>query len=118
MSDHSNLPPSESDDEAPDGAAVFPLIPEELGVHPLFLAALHALIFFEGSDETVVHPAAAQEAAEYLTSYLQRLSGRDLQRLREDLDTIIGLGKDEQWPRQSLQYLKTFLADHGIGVKG
>ena len=28
-------------EEIPDGAAVFPQIPDELGVHPLLLAVLH-----------------------------------------------------------------------------
>ena len=32
----------EPESESPDGAAVFPLIPPELGVHPLLMAALHA----------------------------------------------------------------------------
>ena len=35
-------------DEAPDGAAVFPLIPPEFGVHPLLLAVLHALLSLSG----------------------------------------------------------------------
>ena len=32
-------------DEVPEGAAVFPEIPAELGVHPLLLAVLHAVVF-------------------------------------------------------------------------
>ena len=35
-------------DEVPEGAAVFPTIPAELGVHPLLLAVLHAVVFLEG----------------------------------------------------------------------
>ena len=53
-------------DEVPDGAAVFPEIPAELGVHPLLLAVLHAFVFLDGSDDGVVNPAAADEAMEYL----------------------------------------------------
>ena len=49
----------EADDEVPEGAAVFPTIPAELGVDPLLLAVLHATVFLAGSDEAVVHPAAA-----------------------------------------------------------
>ena len=41
---------SDAADETPDGAAVFPLIPAELGVHPLLLAVLHAYVFLDGSD--------------------------------------------------------------------
>ena len=39
----------------PEGAAVFPLIPLEVDVHPLLLAALHAVVFLEGSEEGIVH---------------------------------------------------------------
>ena len=49
-------------EETPEGAAVFPLIPEELGVHPLLLAALHAYVFLEGSEAKVLNPAVAEEA--------------------------------------------------------
>ena len=47
------------DAEVPEGAAVFPLIPPELGVNPLLLAVLHATVFLAGSDEKIVNPAAA-----------------------------------------------------------
>ena len=50
-------PPPSS--EVPDGAAVFPLIPADLGIHPLLLATLHAVVFFDGSSDDVVHDAAA-----------------------------------------------------------
>ena len=43
--------PTDEADEVPDGAAVFPLIPAELGVHPLLLAVLHAYVFLDGSDD-------------------------------------------------------------------
>src|SRR5690242_13558413 len=62
-------------DESPEGAAVFPLIPAELGVHPLLLAAVHAYVFLEGSDAGVLNPAVADEAMQYLVTYLQRLGG-------------------------------------------
>ena len=83
-------PPPE---EAPDGAAVFPLIPEELGVHPLLLAALHAYVFLEGSEASVLNPAVADEAMQYVVGYLQRLDGDALRRVKEDMATLDGLGK-------------------------
>src|SRR5262249_1739625 len=50
-------PEADMADEAgaavPEGAAVFPPIPEELGVDPLLLAVLHATVFLAGSGETV-----------------------------------------------------------------
>jgi hypothetical protein len=101
-------------DEAPDGAAVFPLIPPELGVHPLLLAVLHAFVFLEGSDEGVVNPDAAVESMEYLAAYLQRLSGDDLRRVKEDLQTLVGFAKHEKWPKQQIRFFQDFLSDTGI----
>jgi hypothetical protein len=107
----------EAEAEVPEGAAVFPLIPQELGAHPLLLAVLHALVFLDGSAEAVVHPAAAVEALEYVAGYLQRLEGDDLRRVREDLDTLAGFAKQEGWPKQEVRFLREFLADYGIGAE-
>ena len=104
--------------EVPEGAAVFPLIPPELGAHPLLLAVLHATVFLSGSDDDVVHPAAADEAVQYLADYLQRLAGDDLRRAREDLACLTAFARQEKWPKQLVQALKTFLDDYGIGGKG
>ena len=100
--------------EVPEGAAVFPLIPTELGVHPLLLAVLHAVVFLSGSDEEVVQPDAAVEALEYIASYVQRLEGPMLERVREDLVCLVGYARQEKWPRPLVQFLKTFLADFGV----
>jgi hypothetical protein len=108
-----NVP--DHDDEAPDGAAVFPLIPPELGVHPLLLAVLHAYIFLEGSKPGIVHPDAAAEAMEYLATYLQRLTGKELERAREDIETLVGYAKEQKWPKQQVVFLKSFLEENGAG---
>jgi len=101
-------------DEVPDGTAVFPEIPEELGIHPLFLAMLHAYVFLDGSDTSVVNGEASSEAMEYMALYLQRLSGEELQRTKEDIDTLVGYAKEEKWPKQYVVFLKSFLADNGV----
>src|SRR5438309_3296415 len=75
-------------EEVPEGAAVVPLIPESAGVHPLFLAVFHALVFLEGSSEEVLDPDASDEALHYLATYLQRLSGDDLGNLKENLKRL------------------------------
>jgi hypothetical protein len=108
----------ESSAEAPDGAAVFPLIPEELGIHPLLLATLHAIVFFDGSDSEVINDPAATEALNYLATYLQRLKGPDLQRIREDVDCLIAFGKQEEWPQEEMQFLQDFLKEFGVGSRG
>ncbi len=102
-------------EETPDGAAVFPLIPEELGIHPLLLAALHAYVFLEGSEAAVLNPAVAEEAMNYLVTYLQRLGGDNLRRVREDMATLAGFAKSERWPKQQVRFLQDFLDDNGIG---
>lgn len=101
--------------ESPDGAAVFPLIPAELGVHPLLLAALHAYVFLEGSTETIVNPAAAEEAMNYLVGYLQRLDGDLLKRVKEDFATLAAFAKSDGWAKQQVRFLHDFLKDNGIG---
>ncbi len=102
-------------EEGAEGAAVFPLIPAELGVHPLLLGVLHAYVFLEGSDPAVLNPAAAAEAMEYLTTYLQRLTGPDLRRVQEDLRALVGLAKSEKWPKQQVRFLQDFLKDNAVG---
>src|SRR6516164_980320 len=104
----------ETEPQVPEGAAVFPLIPPELGVHPLMLAVLHAYVFLYGSEDEVVHPAAAQEALEYMTGYLQRLEGPALQRVHEDLASLSAFARQEKWPKHLTRFLQSFLAEHGI----
>jgi hypothetical protein len=99
----------------PDGAAVFPLIPPELGVNPLLLAVLHATVFLTGSEESIVQPAAADEALEYLAGYLQRVDGPLLQRTREDMACLVAFARQEKWPKQMVRFLHDFLADFGVG---
>jgi hypothetical protein len=99
--------------EVPEGAAVFPLIPAELGVDPLLLAVLHAVVFLEASAEDVVDPAAGGEALEYLATYLQRLDGPALRRAREDMAALAAYARDQKWPKQQVHFLKTFLDAYG-----
>jgi hypothetical protein len=106
-------PVPESD--VPEGAAVFPLIPAELGVHPLLLAALHAIVFLEGSGTDVLNGPAASEQLELIATCLQRLGGDELRRVREDVATLLGYAKHEKWPKGSVQFLKSFLDEFGIG---
>ena len=103
------------DTEVPDGAAVFPLIPAELGINPLLLAALHAVVFLVGSSDDVVEPGAGEEALQYLVTYLQRLSGPALERLKEDFAALQAFARQDNWPKHDTHFLKTFLAEFGIG---
>jgi hypothetical protein len=101
--------------DVPEGAAVFPLIPAELGVNPLLLAAMHAVVFLVGSSEEVLNPEAGEEALQYLVTYLQRLQGPQLERLREDITVLLDFARKDDWPKQDQHFLKTFLADFAVG---
>ena len=96
--------------EIPEGAAVFPAIPEELGVHPLFLSVIHSCVFLSGSTKDVVHPAAADEALDWIIQYLERLEGAQLEQVREDMDCLLRYARQEKWPRQLIEALKSFQA--------
>ena len=100
--------------DAPDGAAVFPLIPPELGVSPLLLGVLHAYVFLEGSDPAVLNANVADEAMNYLVTYLQRLGGAELRRVKEDMHTLVGLAKSEKWEKAHVRFLQDFLKENGI----
>jgi hypothetical protein len=104
--------------EVPDGAAVFPLIPAELGIQPLLLAVLHAIVFLDGSDNSVVQPEAATEALEYIAGYVQRLSGKDVQRAREDFQVLLTFARQEKWKKGEVEFIKRFLSDFGVEKNG
>jgi hypothetical protein len=98
--------------EVPAGAAVFPEIPEELGVDPLLLAVLHATVFLEGSEESIVNPAASREALGYVSGYLQRLAGSRLQKAREDFACLVAYAREQDWPKAQVLFLKEFLENY------
>lgn len=119
MADPDDIPDDgEGGEEVADtveGAAVFPLIPPELGVHPLLLATIHTYVFLEGSEPAVLNPTAAEEALQYVATYLQHLDGQNLRRVREDIATLVGFAKSEKWPKQQVRFLQDFLSDNGVG---
>jgi hypothetical protein len=94
-----------------------PLIPPELNIHPLLLATVHSVVFFDSSVDEVVNEPAANEALSYIATYLQRLKGDELRRIREDLDVLVGFGKQEEWPADVIKYLGSFLEDFGVKAK-
>jgi hypothetical protein len=106
-----------ADGDVPEGAAVFPLIPEALGVNPLLLGVIHAAVFLSGSSEEVVHPAAADEALDRLADYLQRVQGEALNKVREEMNVLTALARQEKWPRDLIQALMSMLDALGVGEK-
>ena len=57
----------------------------------------------------------AHEALQYFATYLQRLHGADLRRIREDIETLIEFARSEKWPAEELRFLQSFLHDFGVG---
>ncbi|MEI7685128.1 MAG: hypothetical protein WCL32_08885 [Planctomycetota bacterium] len=112
--DHEDEDPCGPPGDVPEGAAVLPLIPKELGIHPLLLATLHAVVFLDGSSEDVMNDSAANEALNYMATYLQRLEGADLKRIREDIICLADFAKQEKWPQEETLFLSTFLDDFGV----
>ena len=58
---------------------------------------------------------AIEPCLRWRIEYLQRLEGPALDRVREDMATLVAFARQEQWPKQLVQALKTFLDDYGIG---
>lgn len=106
----------EAESEVPEGAAVLAVIPEELGISPLLLGVVHAIVFLAGSADEIVHPAAAEETLQIMAGYLQRLTDADLKRVQEDMHCLTAYAKQQEWPKQFVRSLKTLLAE--CGVKG
>ena len=100
--------------DVPEGAAVFPDIPAELGVSPLLLAVLHATVFLAGSDARIVQPDAADEAVGQIAAYLQRLDETAQRRIEEDMACLVSYARQQQWPKGLVQSLRTFLSDLGV----
>ena len=102
--------------EVPEGAAVFPVIPAELGIDPLLLAVLHAVVFLDGSEEGIVQSGAAEEALDRLASYLQRLRGTQLQRVREDLDRLAAFARQQGWLKSQARFIEDFITTYVTGT--
>jgi hypothetical protein len=100
--------------EVPEGSAVLPEIPDDLDVHPLLLAILHAVIFIAGSDDSLVHPGAGGEALEHVGAYLRRLSGKDLERVKNDLAALADFAKQQEWGKEEIELFSNFLSDFGL----
>ncbi|MGL4551853.1 MAG: hypothetical protein ACRC33_11765 [Gemmataceae bacterium] len=100
--------------DVPEGTEFFADIPPELGVHPLLLGVLNALVFFAASSEEAVNAAAADAMIQRIVDQLLRLKDADLRRVREDMDCLFRLAKEEKWEKAHVLFLKTFLKDIGL----
>jgi hypothetical protein len=110
-----HTPEDHEAEQSADGAAVFPLIPDELTVHPLLLAVLHSVVFIDGSMAEIIDPDAAEEAMHYVVTYLHRLKGPLLRQVQEDLSCLLDYAKQQGWPKQQQTFLKSFVSEFVLG---
>jgi hypothetical protein len=104
--DHDHDEDHDHEEEVPEGAAVLPLIPAELGVQPLLLATLHPLVFLIASADEVVNCAAAEEALQYMMTYLRRLKGQQRDRVREDMACLLEFARQDSWSEEETNVLR------------
>ena len=106
---------SEEEIQIPEGTALFPDIPDQLGVNPLLLSLLSMVVFLAGSDEAVVNENASAAVLDQVASYLQRLSSKEISRLKEDLAALANFAREEKWGQGTIEVLESFFDDMGVG---
>ena len=114
-------------EESPEGAAVFPLIPPELGVHPLLLAALHAYVADAGSRSLAPRTMARRLSA--MRQFYRFLRGEgtqtadptvqlDAPRLGRPLPKILAEDEVERLARRPLRDVAELECQAVAGVVG
>ena len=99
-------------------AYVLPVLPESLGVDPMFAALLHTAAFLEISGDEAVNPDWAVEALEHMAYYLQRLPESDIDRLNRQLYSVAEYGRKDGWAEEVVEFIETFFEACGIGDNG
>lgn len=94
--------------DEPEGIAALPEIPREFGIDPLLLAVLESVVFLSGSDDTIVHPDAAESVLARIIGTLARLDDKRRERVLEDMATLKGHVTGPQWPEGMAEFLEQF----------
>lgn len=97
-----------------EGIALFPDIPQELGIDPLLESLISMVVFITASDEDLVNPKAADEAFTHLQNILSKLADKRLSRLREELVVIAGWVKDQGLGTEAVEFIENFLDEMGV----
>lgn len=114
---HAHSHPREEDFfEEPEGIAALPEIPREFGIDPLLLAVLESVVFLSGSDDTIVHPDAAESILSRIIGTLARLDDKRRARVLEDLATLKGHVTGPQWPEGMAEFLEQFAREISPGA--
>ena len=91
-------------------------IPREFGIDPLLLAVLESVVFLSGSDDTIVHPDAAESVLSRIIGTLSRLDDNRRARVLEDLATLKGHVTGPQWPEGMAEFLEQFAREISPGA--
>lgn len=101
-------------EEVAEGANVFYSIPEDVDADPLLLAVIHAIMFLTGSSELIVDPHSADEACDHMFGYLERIRGKDLDRLKASLDKLSQYARKQKWPADKIAFFEEFMDIVGL----
>lgn len=104
-----------SDADAPEFPYVLPVVPEDLGIDPLFVALLHCAAFLDLADDEVMDPEAAGDALEHVGLYVQRLPPARLKEVEAQLAKLAAHAKSAGWPPDAVSFVEEFLYSCGIG---
>ena len=119
MADNEDMDEMEDIDEnsieVPEGTAIFPEIPDQVGANPLLLSLLHFVVFIAGSDKNICNQQAGAAILDQVATYLQRLNAKEVARLKEDLAVLAAFAREEKWGGGTVEVLDTFLDDMGVG---
>ena len=99
-----------------EGIALFPEIPEELGIDPLLECLLSMVVFITASDENLVDPKAADEAFAHLQVVLSKLDNKRIARMSEELEVVAGWVKDQGLGLEAVEFIETFLDEMGVDL--
>ena len=116
-----NPPSKDPEGQEPDtmgleGIALFPEIPEELGIDPLLECLLSMVVFITASDENLVDPKAADEAFAHLQVVLSKLDNKRIARMSEELEVVAGWVKDQGLGLEAVEFIETFLDEMGVDL--
>jgi hypothetical protein len=93
------------DAEVPEGVALLPEVPDNLGLHPFSLAILDTVVFLTGTDEELIHQGAADEMFDRLVEHLTKLPAADKNRFHADLKKLGEHGLAEGWDADAIGFL-------------
>ncbi len=103
-------------EELGDAVALFPDVPEEMGIDPVLLGLLHCVVFLCGSNDEIVHPDGADLVMQQVMACCSRLSGARLAKIKEDMHVLTAWSKEQGHGKGAVEFLETFLDEMGAGT--